>query len=304
MKSHESGLAIPDWPNTWGYFILFFPPSEWVGGVFHQHVHRLVASLVGLMSLALALWLRKVESREWVRDLSYVTFGLIVLQGVMGGLTVLYVLPVFLSTLHAVLAQICLVLLVVIAYGLSKEYRGRMTDDRATGAMVKGAVVLLLVIFVELVVGSLMRHVEAGLAIPDFPTTAGKAMPIVNQESLAWINNWRIDYSFETGMDLPAVDMGQMMVHLVHRYGAALVVLVMVVLTLGAFVGYRTRAHLLKTVLLIDVLVVLQAVLGAYTIWTGRTAWVASMHVTVGAAILAAAAILLLRAVPISSDDS
>src|SRR5712691_6451293 len=88
VTSTGSGLAVPDWPLSFGQV---FPPM--VGGVLYEHGHRLAASLVGVLTLALALWLVVGESRPVVRALGLVALFAVILQGVLGGVTVLYKLP-------------------------------------------------------------------------------------------------------------------------------------------------------------------------------------------------------------------
>ena len=67
VTSNRAGLAVPDWPNTYGYNMFFFPPSKWIGGIFFEHSHRLIASAVGLLTLILALWLFGRKSRPVLR---------------------------------------------------------------------------------------------------------------------------------------------------------------------------------------------------------------------------------------------
>src|SRR5882724_11068176 len=67
VTSHEAGMAVPDWPNTFGYNLFFFPVSKWIGGIFYEHTHRLVASGVGLLTTILAIWLFGKKSQPWLR---------------------------------------------------------------------------------------------------------------------------------------------------------------------------------------------------------------------------------------------
>src|SRR6266702_6661254 len=67
VTSHGVGMAVPDWPNTFGYNMFFFPVSQWVGGVFYEHTHRLLASGVGLLTTVLALWLHGKCARRFLR---------------------------------------------------------------------------------------------------------------------------------------------------------------------------------------------------------------------------------------------
>src|ERR1700737_5117609 len=88
VTSHEAGMAVPDWPNSFGYNMFLFPISRWVGGVFFEHTHRLIASLVGLLTIGfcIATWL--IDDRRWVKWLASVAVLAVVIQGVLGGLRV------------------------------------------------------------------------------------------------------------------------------------------------------------------------------------------------------------------------
>src|SRR5262245_30921756 len=88
VTSHGAGLAVPDWPNTFGYNMFLFPVSRWVGGIFYEHTHRLIASGIGLMTVILAIWLWSVEPRLWVKIFGLCVVAAVCLQGVLGGLRV------------------------------------------------------------------------------------------------------------------------------------------------------------------------------------------------------------------------
>src|SRR5215470_17324470 len=99
VTSTGSGLAVPDWPLSFGKVM---PRMQ--GGVLYEHGHRMVATTIGLLTIILAAWTSRVEPRPWVRRLTWGALGLVILQGVVGGLTVLLRLPVWTSALHACLA--------------------------------------------------------------------------------------------------------------------------------------------------------------------------------------------------------
>src|SRR4029453_16501788 len=104
VTSKGAGLAVPDWPTTFGYHMFLYPWSKMVGNIFYEHSHRLVASAVGLLTIALTLafWLR--ERRHWLRWLGVVALLLVILQGVIGGLRVV-LLENTLGVVHAAVAQ-------------------------------------------------------------------------------------------------------------------------------------------------------------------------------------------------------
>ena len=106
VTSTDSGLSVPDWPTTYGWNMFTFPPSKWVGGIFYEHGHRLIASTVGFLTIVLAVWLWRGDPRRWMKRLGVVALAAVILQGVLGGITVLFFLPAPVSTAHAGLAEI------------------------------------------------------------------------------------------------------------------------------------------------------------------------------------------------------
>src|SRR5205085_11878663 len=88
VTSKGVGLAVPDWPTTFGYNMFLFPISKWVGGIFFEHVHRLIASTVGILTIILTLWLWQGQTHRWLRNLGFAALALVILQGVLGGLRV------------------------------------------------------------------------------------------------------------------------------------------------------------------------------------------------------------------------
>src|SRR5262245_55763019 len=133
VTSTSSGLSVPDWPTSYGWNMFTFPPSKWVGGIFYEHGHRLIASTVGFLTVLLALWLWIAEPRRWLKRLGLVALGAVVLQGILGGITVLFFLPAAISTAHAGLAEIFLCLTVAIALFTSRSWvSGEGAVDDAT----------------------------------------------------------------------------------------------------------------------------------------------------------------------------
>src|SRR6188768_131142 len=168
VTSTGSGLAVPDWPNTYGWFMWTFPIQHWVGGIFYEHTHRLIASTVGLLIVILAAWLWRAEPRRWVRRLGYLALAAVITQGVLGGLTVLYYLPDPISIAHASLAQIVFCLTTAIALFTSRGWRqGLSTPAPDDGVLRKLTVATTAWIYVQILIGATMRHTDAGLAIPD-----------------------------------------------------------------------------------------------------------------------------------------
>jgi cytochrome c oxidase assembly protein subunit 15 len=101
VTSRDAGLSVPDWPLSYGKLM---PPME--GGILYEHGHRMVATTVGMFTIVSMVWLLRVERRKWLRVLGVVALVAVITQGVLGGLTVLYLLPWWISSSHATLAQL------------------------------------------------------------------------------------------------------------------------------------------------------------------------------------------------------
>jgi cytochrome c oxidase assembly protein subunit 15 len=121
-----AGMAVPDWPTTFGYNMFLFPWAKMTGGILYEHSHRLIGSLVGLLTLTLAIVLWAVESRRWVRWLGAAALGAVVVQGVLGGLRVVLVAEQ-LALLHGVLAHAFLGLAASLALFTSPAWRSQAT---------------------------------------------------------------------------------------------------------------------------------------------------------------------------------
>src|SRR6202795_2014148 len=128
VTSKGVGLAVPDWPTTFGYNMFLFPASKWIGGIFFEHTHRLIASTVGFLTIILAAWLWFPDPRRWGRILGIAAVGAVVLQGVLGGLRVT-MLKNEIGIFHACLAQAFLGLLVVIALVTTKFWQSLSDVD-------------------------------------------------------------------------------------------------------------------------------------------------------------------------------
>lgn len=292
VTSTGSGLAVPDWPLSYG---TLFPPM--VGGIFYEHGHRMAAATVGFLVLCLTIWLGSKEKRRWVRHLGITALGAVVSQGILGGLTVLFFLPTAISASHAVLAQTFFIITILIAYSLSleRERRGSLPEATYPG-LLRVIFVLGALIYVQLILGALMRHTGSGLAIPDFPRMGGYWIPPFNDAMLRHINDWRFEH------DLPMVNMAQVMIHFTHRAGA-----VFILVTLGLLNSVTLREKIsdkmiVSTVWMLNALVVVQIGLGIFTVLSQKSPHITSTHVMTGAATLGVVVLLFLRAAPLSWD--
>jgi cytochrome c oxidase assembly protein subunit 15 len=290
VKSTESGLSVPDWPTTYGHFMFAFPLDQMVGGIKYEHTHRMLASIVGLFTLFLCVWLWRSQTSLWLKRLGLVAFLTVIAQGVLGGLTVKYFLPVWLSTFHGVLAQTFLLIVIMIAYGLSVEYQNRkQIPDVADGKWIRCVLIFLGMVYIQLILGNLMRHTQSGLAIPDFPTMGGTLIPTMDHAMLNRINAWRFENNYEP------VTMGQVHLHLLHRIWAFLILLKLMYINYLAYKKYLTKPLIIKTLFLLNVAVVLQIMFGISTVLFKKEIVVTTFHVTIGAFVLALSFLLLLR---------
>ena len=299
VTSTGSGLAVPDWPLSYG---MLFPPM--VGGILYEHGHRMAAAAVGLLVVIQAIVVSVRERRRWVRTLAWLAVVVILVQGGLGGLTVLLLLPTPISMTHAVLAQSLLLLLVFIAYAASREWATRgaaahapAPPDRAESAprnraVSAAAIALIATVYVQLLLGALMRHTESGIAIPDFPLMGGQVVPLFNDRMLTHVNAHRFELLLEP------VTKVQMVIHFLHRLGAAGVGVAVVAAnrTVYRSGGFPAALRLLKW---INGATVLQALLGVLTVLTARSPALASFHVLLGAALLAVALLFLVRCFPL-----
>jgi len=164
VTTQKAALAVPDWPTTFGHNMFFFPWSKMVGGIFYEHSHRLVASGVGLLTLALALALWWGERRAWLRWLGAAALALVIAQGVVGGLRVI-LLEETLAILHACLAQAFFALIVGLAFLTSTEWVGASPRIQLpdTLRIRRLCLITTVLIYLQAIVGAVLRHTGTGL---------------------------------------------------------------------------------------------------------------------------------------------
>jgi cytochrome c oxidase assembly protein subunit 15 len=283
VTSKGAGLAVPDWPTTFGYNMFLFPVSKWVGGIFFEHIHRLVASTVGFLTIILTVWLWRGESRRWLRNLGFAALAAVILQGVLGGLRVT-LLKDEIGVFHACLAQGFLGMLVVITLATSRLWQRVSGVGEASGgarALARVAIFATAIIYVQLALGATMRHEHRDLAILDFPTAYGQVIPTVTTTKLAEINAWR------DARALSEVTPFHIWLQMTHRFLAVIIAAGIVVCL------FRARAVELRGVPLARLsdawflLLACQITLGAWVIWSNKAADIATAHVAIGAIMLA-----------------
>jgi cytochrome c oxidase assembly protein subunit 15 len=298
VKSTNSGLAVPDWPNTYGHFMFTFPLDRMVGGVFWEHLHRMVASVIGLLTFGLTWWVWKVDRRRWVRNTALFASIAVVVQGVLGGMTVLMHLPAWTSSSHGTLAQIylCLVMLVALAYGSDVVHQ---TEDQKRSSMGKSLFTLSMVtvgaIGIQLVLGAIMRHLEAGLAIPDFPTMFGSWTLPLSDEAIRQANIELARNGLLEKAHLQEVTRTHMIVHLLHRFWAVVVAILCFVTATKVMRRMKRVPGAVRTAALLIGVVIVQVSLGILTIYTEKQPTVTTLHVVTGAVTLTIAVTLAFK---------
>jgi cytochrome c oxidase assembly protein subunit 15 len=268
VTSTGSGLSVPDWPNTYGWFMFSFPMDRWVGGILYEHSHRLIASTVGFLTVVLAVWTWRVESRAWVRWLAVAALGAVILQGLLGGLTVLLGLPAAVSIGHAGLAQLffCITLALALVTSPSWSAPHAVTDDAMLRRLTTTTTLL---VYVQIILGATMRHTGAGMAIPTFPLAYGYLVPPVWTTGIA--------------------------IHFAHRVGAVIVIGAIAATTAHVWWHHRGIRELVRPATLLILFVCSQATLGALVVLSALNPIINTAHVVNGALVLGTALVLALR---------
>jgi cytochrome c oxidase assembly protein subunit 15 len=267
VTSTGSSLAVPDWPLSFGKF---FP--EMKGGVLFEHGHRMVAGTVALLTLGLAIYTQIVEKRLWVKKLAWCALGAVLLQAVLGGVTVLLHLPTEVSVAHAGLAQIFFCLIVSLSLVTSKNWieDGNRKMKSTGGSIRTAALTITAIIYFQIIIGAVTRHSGFGLAIPDWPLSFGQLLP--NEWSLAIL----LQFSHT-------------------RVGAFIVLVLVNWLSFKVCTRYADEKALFWPAACAALLVWLQCFLGILVIATEKSIVPTSVHVITGAALLASVLVLTLN---------
>ena len=265
VTSTGSGLAVPDWPLSYG---MFFPPM--VGGIFYEHGHRIVAATVGFLTVILAFWVWKKDSSPATRKIAGLALLAVMIQGALGGLTVRYYLPTAVSVTHACLAQTFFCLVISVALLTSRYWKECPPQESS----VKGSTFfrlslgMTLVVYGQLAVGAIMRHIGAGLAIPDFPLSFGKIIPPYYTQAIG--------------------------VHFLHRVTGVSILILAICLFAFMRKHMREKKVFRRLTSFVLVAVSLQVLLGATAVWSRKAVFPTTLHVALGAAILGLSLLLTL----------
>lgn len=159
VTSRDAGLSVPDWPLSYGQLM---PPME--GGILYEHGHRMVATTVGILTFVLMVWLLRREERKWLRVLGIVSLAAVIVQGVLGGMTVLFLLPWWISTSHACLAQLFFSTTVAIALFTSDWWlRGPSVHEEDPKYPLRApSLAVPILVLSQLALGAAARHKAIG----------------------------------------------------------------------------------------------------------------------------------------------
>ncbi len=167
VTSRGAGLAVPDWPLSFGSV----NPDGWTSdmggqqpGVRAEHGHRLIGATVGMLVTVLAVWLWCTDRRGWVRGLGVAAFVAVVIQGLMGGLRVTEQ-STALAIVHGCFAQAFFVLLIVLATVTSRRWPDRLAGIGGdTDRLLRFWTLLLpMAFYAQTVLGAIYRHTGSGV---------------------------------------------------------------------------------------------------------------------------------------------
>ncbi|MCH7825487.1 MAG: heme A synthase [Acidobacteria bacterium] len=267
VTSTGSGLAVPDWPLSYG---TFFPPM--VGGILYEHGHRMIAGTVGIMTMLLAVWMWRSEPRRWVRRLAASAVLAVLVQAGLGGLTVIFLLPTAVSVAHAGLAMGFFSITCALALVTSPSWLGSVEREHLEGSMPlpRLAAAATLALYAQILIGATVRHTGSGLACPDFPLCDGQVIPPIDSIGVA--------------------------LHLTHRLGAVAVTCMVIWVYRRVLGSHPTVPGLVVPATIALTLVGVQLLLGALTVWNALAVEPTTAHVGGGALLLITMLTLTLRA--------
>ena len=178
VTSNEAGLAVVDWPNSYGYNMFLYPLSRMSGGIYYEHVHRLLGSLVGLTILVLTIHLQRFDQRRWVRGFALAALAMVIIQGILGGLRVTGGFTMSsspaetspnltLAMIHGVIGQLFFGMVVSLAVFTSRRWQdGCEPEIRPAAATDRSlSVILFVLLSIQLVLGAILRHMAGGLLV-------------------------------------------------------------------------------------------------------------------------------------------
>ena len=283
VTSTQSGLSVPDWPLSYGQVM---PPM--VGGIFYEHGHRMVATAVGFLTTILAFWLWRKEERKWLRVLGFVALTSVITQGVLGGLTVLFLLPTPISMSHATLAQTFFAIVASITLFTSPWWKSdipRLPQSDKGISFFNLAALTTGAVYIQLVLGALMRHTQSGLAVPDFPFAYSQLFPSVTPLALEKYNDYLMQNDIRIFGDGP-ITAAQILIHMTHRLWACVAAGMIAWTTVRILRTPNPHRRIITFGMILPALLIVQITLGAFTVVTQKSVAITTAHVATGAILL------------------
>jgi len=161
VTTYDAGMAVPDWPNTYGYNLFLYPPASWlrVWDLFLEHSHRLIGSAVGMIAIVLAVLLWRTDRRRWMRWLGLAALAAVCLQGVLGGLRVIGN-EALLAMVHGCTAPLVFGLAAALVTFTSRPWlsAGPPRHDPTAGLLPRVMLLLVGELYLQIVLGALLRH--------------------------------------------------------------------------------------------------------------------------------------------------
>ncbi|MDR3675990.1 MAG: COX15/CtaA family protein, partial [Acidobacteriota bacterium] len=164
VTGNDAGLSVPDWPTSFGTFRM----PRMVGGIKFEHGHRMIAGTVGILTILLAIWIWRQDSRRWVRWVGFAAVMAVLAQALLGGITVLFFLPVAISAAHATLGQIFFCIATSLAFFTRADWNWNepKVEDTASPSLQHLTTITTGVILIQLILGAVYRHSKEGIITP------------------------------------------------------------------------------------------------------------------------------------------
>jgi heme a synthase len=260
VHSAGAGLSVPDWPTTYGENMFTYPVDKWTGGIVFEHGHRLLASGIGMIMIAVAVMVWWKDDRKWMKWLAAAGLLAVSVQGILGGITVLMRLPTAVSVSHAMLAQSFMIMTIAIAAATSKKWlEGKEKKDVLVNKSFQRLLLFTFIFtFVQILMGAITRHTYSGLAIRDFPLAQGGLIPEFTSFGVV--------------------------IHYAHRVGAVILGSIAVFQSIKILKNKELSALHTQSIWLI-VMIGVQILLGGTVIWTREAIIPNTLHVAGGAII-------------------
>ena len=177
VTSNDAGLSVPDWPTSFGSFRM----PRMVGGVLYEHGHRMFAATIGVLTVVMAVWIWLRDPRRWAKRLAAAAVLAVIAQGILGGITVLFYLPLFVSTGHAALGQSFFCILVALVVTSRRDWswdEPKLEEDPVSPPLRQLAMLTTGAIFLQLILGALYRHNGLGI-VPHITGALGVSVMVV-----------------------------------------------------------------------------------------------------------------------------